>query len=367
METNYNGVIEQTPEEKAKNFTFAETVGLANANPVNWVEKKQPKGVQYFLNDKTWRRFDVRNQDGSGSCVIQTLAKLAGILAYIKWGIFLVFSAGLYAYRENSPQSGTGGVDAYKMGKKIGFTLESLLPSNGLNDEQMNAIKYNELHQAMNLKFDGYIFLPEKDIDAIASVIQTTKKGVMTWYRFGKGEWTDVPKILTTEIPNHHSIPAIDYTLYNGEKALVQDESWGDTFGMKGQRIITETFLKERNTHVSYPITFKFEPESIQNLPSVVFAKQLVFIPLDANQRVEQAFEFAHQAQIEDVKRYQDILKAEGCLPTNIASTGLYHNLTAKATMALQTKYNIAPIEEIKQLEGKIVGPKTLAYLNSRK
>ena len=53
--------------QKARDWKFEEVV--AAANPVNWVEKPQAE----------WRRFPIYNQDGSGSCVAQTLRKMAGV------------------------------------------------------------------------------------------------------------------------------------------------------------------------------------------------------------------------------------------------------------------------------------------------
>lgn len=366
MDDNYVGVIEQTPEEKAKNWAFAEVVGLANANPVNWVEKKQPKGLQYFLNPKTWRRFDVRNQDGSGSCVKQTLAKLAGILAYIRFGVFIVFSAIGYSKRQNRPQAGMLHVDAYKIGQQ-GFTLESIAPSQNMNDAQMDSFIENDMHKELSMKFKNYIVLPEKNIDLVASVIETTKKGLMTWFLFGKGEWTDVPKTLTNITPNHHSVASVDYTLYDGEKALVVDESWGDTFGMNGQRVIKESFFNARNTHVSYPVDFKFETETVPVPQPHTFTKTLVYIPIHPQtQEVLPEFVEIHEAQKEDVRIMQDILKKDGSMPSNTNSTGLFQNITAKSLLKYQLKHQIASVELLTKLDGKSAGPRTLAKLNAR-
>lgn len=355
------------PEEQAKNYSFAEIVGLANANPVQWVEKKRPNGVQLVLSNVAgafWRKFPVRNQDGSGSCVAQTLAKLMGILAYLRFGIFIVFSAGhIYMRRKNKPAAGMWADDVYQIGQK-GVTLEEFMPSDNKDDNALDSAYISELHKAMGLSISNYIWLPVGDIEAAASVIQTTKKGVMNWHRFAISEWKAVPQVLVNDPSNHHSVAGVDFTLYEGEKAIVIDESWGDTFGFDGQRVLKESWYKARNTHASYPMDFKFDGNVPTPTP-IAFTKPLVFIPLNLQtQEIEPAFVATHEAQKADVVRLQDVLKKEGLFPSNIASTGLYQELTRKAVKAFQYKHAVAPAAELEEVNGKRVGQKTLDKLN---
>ena len=65
------------------------------------------------------------------------------------------------------------------------------------------------------------------------------------------------------------------------------------------------------------------------------------------------------------MKALQDILKYEGCLASNIESTGNYLSLTAQAVMKLQLKNQIASVKEITDLQGRRVGAKTLLYLKN--
>ena len=86
-------LIDVRPEEEKENdYHFGEIV--AAANPVSWVEKPQ----------SAWRKFPIFNQDGSGSCVAQTLAKLLGILYWLKNQLYVHFSAThIYQRRSNKP------------------------------------------------------------------------------------------------------------------------------------------------------------------------------------------------------------------------------------------------------------------------
>lgn len=350
------------PQEQAKNYAFAEIV--AAAAPVEWVEKQKPSGLQYVLNKLTWRKFPTRNQDGSGSCVAQTLAKLMGILAYLRFGIFVKFSAGhIFMRRKNKPASGMWADDAYQIAQK-GVTLEEFMPSEEKDDSALDSAYQSELHKAMGLAISNYIWLPVGDIEAVASVIQTTKKGVMTWFRFAVAEWTAVPVVSVPNPSNHHSVASVDLTLYEGSKALIIDESWGNTFGLDGQRVIKEAWYKARNTHASYPMDFKFDG-NVPTPPAVRFEKPLVYIKLDLKtQEVVPEMKAVHEAQKADVVRLQDVLKKEGLMPSNIASTGLYQELTRKAVKAFQYKYAVAPAAELEEVDGKRVGQKTLDKLN---
>jgi hypothetical protein len=179
-------LIDERPfEEKEKDYLFKEMV--ASINPVNWVEKSFAE----------WRVFPIFNQDGSGSCVAQTLAKLLGILYWLKNQCYVHFSAThIYQRRANKPSVGMAGVNAFDIAAK-GVTLEELVPSQAMNDYQMDDIEIPEYKEEVGeiFKIHNYVILPIKDIDTIASIIQTTGKGVMVWFYFKTDEWTDVPKI----------------------------------------------------------------------------------------------------------------------------------------------------------------------------
>ena len=321
------------------------------------------------MSSKTWRKFPVRNQDGSGSCVAQTLAKLLGILAYLKWKVFITFSASHIYIRRSNKNIGDGqgmiATDAYKIAQQ-GVTFEELMPSQNMSEAQMNAVYESDLHKRVNLAINNYVFLPVGDIEKVASVIQTTLKGVMTWFKFGNGEWLAVPIILVSNPENHHSTASVDATMYENEKSLVIDESWGNTYGFDGQRVIKESFYKERNTHASYPMDFKFDSESTPVPAAGKFDRELVYIPLDPNtQEIVPGFLTTHNVQKNDVARLQDILKKEGLFPSNVGSTGLYQNLTAKSIKAWQIKHAVASMQELNEVDGKRVGGKTLSALNS--
>jgi len=60
----------------------------------------------------------------------------------------------------------------------------------------------------------------------------------------------------------------------------------------------------------------------------------------------------------------QNILKYEGRFPSNVASTGYYGSITAKAVYAFQVAHKVAPLSELDSLRGRRVGDKTIKALN---
>lgn len=335
-------------EEKEKDYKFEEIV--ASVSPVTWVEK--PKNQ--------WRSFPIFNQNGSGSCVSQTMAKMMGILYWLKNNDYVHFSAThIYQRRVNKPSSGMGGIDVFKIAQD-GATLEELVPSQNLSDSVMDETVIANYKEEVGkiFKIGNYITLPIKDIETVASVIQTTQKPVMVWFYFEIPEWSkDVPVIsnpnLNASAPEtaRHSVTAVDYTLYNGKKALIIEDSWGTYGSFNGQRIITEDFYKERNFFAAYTMNFKFD-EKPEVTPKVIEKPKYTF---NIN------MQFGHRSN--DVKQLQEVLKYEGLFPQNIESSGYYGAVTQKAVQKFQLKYQIVKNES--SLGYGMVGPKTRAELNS--
>lgn len=327
-------IDQRSEEEKAKDYKFEEIV--VSISPVNWTEKVST----------SWRKFPIFNQDGSGSCVAQTLAKLMGVLYYLKNGVYVHFSAThIYQRRNNKPAGGMAGVNAFDIGRG-GVTLEVLTPSQDMNDAQMDGIKIEKYKEEVGKIFalGNYIVGPVKDIETIASIIQETGKAVMVWYYFKHDEWKDVPVVkypdldLNVNSTSRHSVTAVDFTLYNGKKCLIIEDSWGPNYGKGGQRIITEDFHNARNWFVAHPMNFKFDEAVVPPvLPKLT--KTLKLGITDA-----------------EVKILQDILRAKGLYPANVQSTGYFGSITEKGVKSFQLKNSLT-------VDG-VVGPVTRELLN---
>ncbi len=338
-------LLDDRPQElKEKDYQFSEIV--STANPVTWVEKPRA----------SWRNFPIFNQDGSGSCVAQTIAKLLGVLYWLKNNVYVHFSAThVYQRRANKPSAGMTGVNALDIARE-GVTLEALVPSQDMNDAQMDGAVIEKYKEDVGkiFKIGNYVILPIADIETVASVIQTTKKAVMVWFYFQYDEWTEVPVVKNASLnivgqgTVRHSVTAVDFTLYQGKKALIIEDSWGTSYGLAGQRVITEDFYKARNFFAAYPIDFKFAEQTDELVkPIFTFSRDLVL-----------------NETSNDVKALQDILKFEGLFPNNVESTGFYGSITAKAIYQFQVKHQVASQSELDSLQGKRVGEKTRQKLN---
>jgi len=323
----------RTPEEKERDFTLGELV--ASVEQVSWTEKP----------DTMWRVYPLRDQDGSGSCVAQSLATVKGGMHQNTLGYFIDFSAGyLYNRRVNQTTAGMNAVDAFTILRKDGIALEEHVPSQRMTDEQMALVQEKRHHKDIAktlFTIGNYVFDPIRDIDAVASVIQKTGKPVMVWYRFNYNEWTDVP-VASTDVPRlHHSVVATDFTIFNGKKALIIQDSWGNTgYKNRGIRVITEDFHRARNTFAGHIMTLKYD----QDTPP-----QHVFI---------------HNMKLgdrsEEVKKLQEVLRSLGHFPTNVDTTGYYGGVTARAVFEFQKANGV----DDQGTQGRIVGPATRKALN---
>lgn len=354
------GVLEDTrpPERKILDRSFVEFV--TSAAPVVWKEKQK----------KDWRKFSDQNQDGSGSCVMQTIRKLASIQMFLKEGQYVEMSAGFYKLRSNKPASGMIGIDAFDIWKNYGVPLEVLVESDNKSDAQMDAIELPQYKMdiAKSFAISGHAGIPVGDFETVASVIQQTGKGVMAWFYFNLDEWSkEVPEVLRPlqlygGLDSRHSVAVVDFGLINGKKYLKIEDS--AHFGGLTERWISEEFFAARNFFTRYASSFKFDEPLNGQKPFHVFTKTLEFIPLDSRGMISDLAK--HEAQKEDVKKLQDILKFEGLFPTNVESTGYYGAMTAKGVYGYQVEHLIAPLPELDSItpKGGRVGSKTITNLN---
>lgn len=341
--TSQSGALLDTrpPEAKAKDWQQKEVVAAA-AVP-QWTEKPQAQ----------WRKFPIFNQDGSGSCVMQTECKEMGIMRSLKDGVYVHFSvADGYQRRSNRPGSGMIADDARKIAAQ-GITLEVLAPSQNMSDAQLDSEQVEQYKRDVGTVFavPNHLALAAGSIDQIASTIQATGKGVMVWFYFLINEWTERPQVLDSGLQLgedralKHSVTAVDFTLQGNEKCLIIEDSWGSSYGMAGQRVITESFLKQRNWFADYLVNFKFDQQATPK-PQHTFLVDMQLGDTNA-----------------EVKALQDCLKFDGEFPLNADSTGYFGPITQKAVQDYQVKHGVVGAGDPGY--GRC-GPKTRGALNAQ-
>jgi hypothetical protein len=140
----------------------------------------------------------------------------------------------------------------------------------------------------------------------------------------------------------HNCVTIVDYTLINGVKYLVIQDSWGKGRGKNGLRFISEEWLSRMTACWYYELMMFNEIEP------------------DTNQKFEKDLEFGMRDP--DVTRLQDFLKAQGYFPINTESTGYYGSITVKAVRDFQLAKEIISSPE----DGGAgrCGPKTREVIN---
>ncbi len=319
----FTGCLEdtRTTEEKQKDW-YKDIV----AGSLDWKEKD--------FNDI--KVFKVRDQKQSLSCVAQTMATMAGIENYLEEGLFIDFSAS-FPYRKRSNQGGGMiGVEALDVWRKLGITLEEIMPSQNLSEAEINSIPYtksaNETAKVFRIK-DFYQL--NFDIDAIAQIMESGRKNgvakpLMTWFMFPRKEWNSKPKKSTsTSDIVHHSVTSIDYGMMNGKKGIFVQDSWGlHSTTVNGLRFISEDYLS-RMTFCAY----------VNDL----------FNDHQTNKEVKITRTLKKGMKGEDVKELQKLLK--------INADGIFGRQTEKAVKSFQLENGL--------VSDGIVGQKTIAKLLS--
>jgi len=215
-----------------------------------------------------------------------------------------------------------------------------------MSDQQMDSVLIEEYKKEVGtvFNFSNYIIDPIKDIETIASIIQETGKAVMVWFYFNHDEWTDVPEVKReldayASSTSRHSVTAVDFTLYQGKKCLIIEDSWGTSYGKAGQRIITEDFFKVRNFFAGHAMNFTFNKPVVPPISKYTFT-------LNMKQGDSNA----------EVKELQLYLKELGFYPKNSSATGYFGPVTKKAVVAFQLAHDL--------VGDGVVGPITLLALN---
>lgn len=326
---------DRSPDEKAQDFRFDE---IASGIPeVKWVEKKP---ISYT----------VRNQDGSGSCVAQTVAKMLEIADYKKDQELTVYSATpIYQNRRNKPTPGMAYVDAFSQPIKSGTRLEQDVPSQNMGDTAMD----NEIVDGGDgdVKPLNYITIPT-DFETVAYNVQ--KYGsVMVWFKCSYEEWCkDVPEGMSDSDAVRHSVTAVDCVLYKGQKYIVIEDSWGKWQNVsdiplnEGQRAISEKFF----------------------LKHCFFAGTFVSFEYDGMQGQRPSYRWLHPMKYgdvnEDVRMLQVALQYLGFFPKNVECTGKFLSITARAVKDFQVSMGILDYKDEKDVRKIRAYTKTITKLN---
>jgi hypothetical protein len=347
MEKNneyFTGLLEDNrPDQlKDKDFLAVEVIDLSG-DDVAWREKDEDELKQYPI----W------SQNGSGACVAFAFSKAIAVEIYRKTKIWVDLSpAYFYQHRSNRHSAGMNTHNACEIANNIGTTLEALMPSQELTEEEINSVPKSDfaisVADAVAEAVGSYLYLPV-DMDAVARVLDMGKAVPVTIFAT-RGEYRgkEVPVIRDKDLkiadaPIKHKVLITDYYVHPRYGKVFQvDDSWGYDAGKGGRRIFTEEWFKARCSGLVWFNKFEFDTDSVEK-PAYNFKKTLQRVPV--------------YTEDPEVVALQNCLKYEGVFPTDVASTGYFGRITEIAVKEFQAKYGIETVG--------IVGPITRAKLNS--
>lgn len=334
---NYKGATD--------NLTLSDKLKLWNYNEV-------ASGGELVFEERSPKFYSVRNQFTSYSCVAQTIAKMVEILD--DKNIDQYSAMEVYRARVNYPTAGCVGDDVLKRTCEMGISKESKIPSQNLNESQMNAYPY-PTQKYINKPLNFLAVNP--NFYTVASAIKDYKCA-MIWVRCRGDNYKLVPTVGVDSDSFRHSITAVDYIKKDGVEYIIVEDSWGTFASYPRSNTGIESILKDGQRAFTKEFFDKH----------VFYARVLVGFNYDTEIRLDTKYIFTKVMEINyknnDVKELQDRLKKEGLFPSNLTSTGFYGNITAQAVLAYQIKNNVAPLNELNLLKGRRVGDKTLAALN---
>lgn len=254
---NYNGIVEDPRSEQEKALDYKHEDLAHGEIKVEWID----------YDKKTLKNFEIQNQDGSLSCVSQGTSKILAMHEVLEGRSYTrLCPKFIYTRRSNYPDGGMWLPNALDIACQHGSHSELLQPCDNKGETFMNNKTEPASAIAEAQKFKGkFYFEITGGIDKIAEVMEQGY-GVLLGFRFDYDEWTDIPRInINSKRGLGHGVAGVDYCLYNGEKALLIEDSWGVGTGKGGRRIITDSFLKARGFYAGY----------ITSLPNFIFTKTL--------------------------------------------------------------------------------------------
>jgi len=338
LQNDFPGELEddRSPEEQAKDWEAEEIASSATMTP------KFRK-----VNKGKWKKYTVRDQDGSGSCVAKAIAKGFEVLYKTETGKSVVFSANpIYRQRRTKPNGGMYMSNAFAIAVKTGTCAESKSPSQFMNDREMDAqtipVDFEELNDIVDAT--AFLAMP-KSFDYAAAWIE--KYGYASIHiASDRRSWSkDFPSLGSTNRGIRHAVAGVDAVTYNGVQYIVIEDSWGEFGEFKGQRLLSREVFNDMFTRGAGFSLLKFDVKKVAK-----------FAPFNV------WMEYGQRSV--EISRFQDYLKSKGFFPSNVESTGYYGPITALAVYNFQVAYRAASPVVLNKYKGKYAHAGTLGQVN---
>lgn len=321
---------------------------LPASAPVNWKKKKESELADYPI----WSQYR------TSACVAFAKAKQVSIVIFKMTGVWIDFSpASIYQLRANRPYPGMNISNANDIVNHSGVTLEALMKSQNLTEEQIHAVRRTRVAdmfaKAIAEAVVAYLYVPVS-MERIAQTIEAGKAVSLLLYAQSDEYNKETPIVKYPDLKYadadiRHEIVATDYYINEkGIKIIWADDSWGIDDGQGGHRNLTNEFISARVILADAIDIFSFEGLNTKP-PTYSF---------DVNLTIGD--------NSPEVVKLQDMLKFEKKFPVDQASTGLYGPITAEAVMKWQIENEVAPEYELRELKGNHWGPASRAVANNK-
>lgn len=318
-----NTGVNDTLEDIQKTISEGYSINEILAQSSNFIWKKT-KDVTY----KVW------NQSGTSACVAFAKAKQVSIRIFLKTGVWIDFSPAFIYNLRRTKGEGMNIADANDIVNNVGVTLEALMKSQNLTEEQIAKVKSSKVAdlfaKAIAEAVVSYLYIPN-NIDRIAQTIHSGKAVSLLIYANVNEYARRRPVIIDSSLtynaaPIRHEVVAVDYYIDGKEKIIRIDDS--SHFGGFSEREFTEEFINKRCILADAIDIFEFE-EGVGQKP--VYDGSIISL--------------------------QQCLRYEGLFPLDVDYVENYGPITMKGVRAFQVKHGLHPTGVDN------VGPKTVAKL----
>ena len=321
-------------------------------SPFNWSLGFDIEEKLAGILGKTSFKLPVKDQDGSSSCGGQAWGYYGAVKEAVATKSFEERSA-KFIYSQTFYPNGGGstGRDNCILVTKSGWGLESLTKSYDNDKPPGEAFMVRpqditdqariEAKKALAFSYANVAI----DIDSIAQAVKENDGVVILIEGSNNGTW--LKPFPNPPTPGQtiwrHWLYVGKAKMIDGKKYIGFINSWGQQVGINGWQWVGESYMG--NIKEGWTLVFKV-PEPVQSF----YHKFIVDIKFGT--------------ESDEVTALQRALQIDGTFPKGIKPTRYFGDITRRAVLDFQIKYQIAPLSELYGLNGKSVGPKTRAKLN---
>jgi len=356
------GAVPSVPDERDYQY---ENIARAPI-PFNW-----KKG--FNIEKELGHELKPKDQGVSSSCGGQAWAVLSAVMEELHSKTYEERSAKFIYAQTAVPSGGSTGRSNADVYVKKGSATESLTPSYMGTKTPTEAFMQRRSDITPEAWADGLrntslsYAAVNRDVDSIAQAVRDNGGVIIGICGSDNGTWrSDYPGV-----PNvnqtiwRHWLYVGKAKILRGKKYIGVLNSWGTNAGTKGWQWISEDYVKTIVNDSAHRIKQQAVWEAwvhVFNSESSEPKVSEVVSPLAFTYEFSKTIRFGQRSS--EVNNLQKALQIEGCFPAATTPTDYYGPVTAASVLKFQIKHAVAPMKELTNLGGRLVGPSTRVQLN---